>query len=39
VEVVSIRKVAEVTEAICGASFSESLVSPLAGDLGAKLEV
>jgi len=37
VEGVSTRKVAEVTEALCGTSFSRSLVSRLAGDLDAEL--
>lgn len=37
-EGVSTRKVAEVTEALCGASFSRSLVSSLAGRLDAELE-
>jgi putative transposase len=35
---VSTRKVKEVTEALCGASFSKSLVSSLAGRLDAELE-
>ena len=38
VEGVSTRKVAEVTEALCGTSFSRSLVSSLAGRLDAELE-
>ncbi len=38
VEGVSTRKVAEVTEALCGTSFSKSLVSRLAGDLDSELE-
>ena len=38
VEGVSTRKVAEVTEALCGTSFSKSLVSSLAGCLDAELE-
>ncbi|MBA3472758.1 MAG: IS256 family transposase [Rubrobacter sp.] len=37
VEGISTRKVAEVTEALCGTSFSKSLVSRLAGDLDAEL--
>jgi putative transposase len=37
VEGVSTRKVAEVTEALCGTSFSRSLVSRLANDLDAEL--
>jgi putative transposase len=37
VEGISTRKVAEVTEALCGTSFSRSLVSRLAGDLDAEL--
>src|SRR3954469_3854160 len=37
VEGVSTRKVADVTEALCGTSFSGSLVSRLAGDLDAEL--
>jgi putative transposase len=37
-EGVSTRKVKEVTEALCGASFSKSLVSSLAGSLDAELE-
>lgn len=37
VEGVSTRKVAEVTEVLCGTSFSRSLVSRLAGDLDAEL--
>src|SRR5215204_998094 len=39
VEGVSTRKVKEVTEALCGTSFSKSLVSSLAGSLDAELEV
>jgi putative transposase len=35
---VSIRKVKEITEAICGTSFSKSLVSELAGSLDSELE-
>jgi transposase-like protein len=38
VEGVSTRKVTEVTEALCGTSFSKSLVSSLAGRLDAELE-
>jgi transposase-like protein len=38
VEGVSTRKVKEVTEALCGTSFSKSLVSSLAGRLDAELE-
>ena len=38
VEGVSTRKVAEVTEALCGTSFSKSLVSSLAGSLDAELK-
>jgi putative transposase len=38
VEGVSTRKVKEVTEELCGTSFSKSLVSKLAGDLDAELE-
>ncbi len=38
VEGVSIRKVREITEALCGTSFSKSLVSELAGQLDAELE-
>ncbi len=38
VEGISTRKVAEVTEALCGTSFSRSLVSSLAGRLDAELE-
>src|SRR5215210_4899785 len=37
VEGVSTRKVTEVTEALCGTSFSKSLVSSLAGRLDAEL--
>jgi transposase-like protein len=38
IEGVSTRKVTEVTEALCGTSFSKSLISRLAGDLDAELE-
>jgi putative transposase len=38
VEGVSTRKVTEVTEALCGTSFSKSLISRLSGDLDAELE-
>lgn len=38
IEGVSTRKVTEVTEALCGTSFSKSLVSQLAGRLDAELE-
>jgi putative transposase len=38
VEGVSTRKVTEVTEALCGTSFSKSLVSSLAGRLDSELE-
>ncbi len=38
VEGVSTRKVAEVTEELCGTSFSKSLVSSLAGSLDAEME-
>lgn len=38
VEGVSTRKVKEVTEELCGTSFSKSLVSSLAGSLDAELE-
>lgn len=38
VEGVSTRKVTEVTEALCGTSFSKSLISSLAGRLDAELE-
>ncbi len=38
VEGVSTRKVKDVTEALCGTSFSKSLVSSLAGSLDAELE-
>ena len=38
IEGVSTRKVTEVTEALCGTSFSKSLVSQLAGHLDAELE-
>ncbi len=38
VEGVSTRKVAEVTEVLCGTSFSKSLISSLAGRLDAELE-
>src|SRR5215210_6231542 len=37
VEGVSTRKVKEVTEALCGTSFSKSLVSSLAGSLDSEL--
>ncbi len=37
VEGVSTRKVKDITEALCGTSFSKSLVSSLAGDLDAEL--
>lgn len=37
-EGVSTRKVTEVTEELCGTSFSRSLVSRLAGQLGSELE-
>jgi putative transposase len=37
VEGVSTRKVAEVTELLCGTSFSKSLLSRLAGHLDAEL--
>ncbi len=37
-EGISTRKVKEVTEELCGASFSKSLVSRLAGDLDSELE-
>ncbi len=39
VEGVSTRKVKDITEALCGASFSKSLVSSLAGSLDAELRV
>jgi putative transposase len=39
VEGVSTRKVKEVTEELCGISFSKSLVSSLAGSLDTELEV
>jgi putative transposase len=39
VEGVSTRKVKEVTEELCGTSFSKSLVSSLAGSLDVELEV
>jgi putative transposase len=39
VEGVSTRKVKEVTEELCGISFSKSLISSLAGSLDAELEV
>jgi putative transposase len=39
VEGISTRKVTEVTEALCGTSFSKSLVSRLAGELDAELGV
>lgn len=38
VEGVSTRKVKEITEELCGTSFSKSLVSSLAGSLDAELE-
>jgi putative transposase len=38
VEGVSTRKVAEVTETLCGTAFSKSLVSSLAGSLDAEME-
>ncbi len=38
VEGVSMRKVKDITEELCGTSFSKSLVSSLAGDLDAELE-
>jgi putative transposase len=38
VEGVSTRKVREITEALCGTSFSKSLVSELAGQLDVELE-
>src|SRR5947199_705974 len=38
VEGVSTRKVREITEALCGTSFSKSLVSELAGQLDTELE-
>jgi len=38
VEGVSTRKVKDITEALCGTSFSRSLVSRLAGDLDSELE-
>ena len=38
VEGVSTRKVKDVTEELCGVSFSKSLVSQLAGRLDAELE-
>src|SRR5215218_2777936 len=38
VEGVSTRKVKEITEELCGTSFSKSLVSSLAGGLDSKLE-
>jgi transposase-like protein len=37
VEGISTRKVKEVTEALCGTSFSKSLVSQLAGSLDSEL--
>ena len=37
-EGVSTRKVKEVTEELCGTSFSKSLVSSLAGSLDSELE-
>src|SRR5918995_2473167 len=39
VEGVSTRKVREVTEELCGTSFSKSLISELAGNLDSELEV
>jgi transposase-like protein len=39
VEGVSSRKVREITEALCGTSFSKSLVSELAGQMDAELDV
>jgi putative transposase len=39
VEGVSTRKVGEVTEELCGTSFSKSLISELAGNLDSELEV
>ncbi len=39
VEGVSTRKVKDITEELCGTSFSKSLVSSLAGSLDAELEV
>jgi putative transposase len=39
VEGVSTRKVGEVTEELCGTSFSKSLISELAGSLDSELEV
>ena len=39
VEGVSTRKVKDITEALCGTSFSKSLVSSLAGSLDSELEV
>lgn len=38
-EGVSTRKVADITEALCGTSFSKSLVSSLSADLDSQLEV
>jgi transposase-like protein len=38
VEGVSTRKVREITEVLCGTHFSKSLVSELAGQLGAEME-
>jgi putative transposase len=38
VEGISTRKVKEVTEALCGTSFSKSLVSELAGSLDSELQ-
>ena len=38
VEGVSTRKVGEVTEELCGTSFSKSLISELAGNLDSELE-
>jgi transposase-like protein len=39
VEGISTRKVGEVTEELCGTSFSKSLISELAGNLDSELEV
>lgn len=38
VEGVSTRKVKEITEELCGTSFSKSMVSRLCGDLDSELE-
>jgi putative transposase len=38
IEGVSTRKVKEITEELCGTSFSKSLVSSLAGSLDSELE-